>query len=83
LSIVQDVEESLGDEMIFWIDPDKAIPAFSDQLVKVKVADLGGDYTTYAYYIHRLQEWWSKDGYCLNDNVYAWKPVRKRTLNVI
>ena len=65
---------------MFWIDVDKAIPAFSDQLVKVKVADFTKNYTTYAYYIHRLQEWWSFDGYNLNDNVYAWKHVRKKKI---
>lgn len=62
---------------MFWIDADKAVPAFSDQLVKVKVADFAKDYTTYARYIHKLQEWWSVDGYNLNDNVYAWKHIRK------
>ena len=62
---------------MFWINADKAIPAFSDQLVKLKVADYAGDYVTYGYYNHRYQEWWTASGYNLKYNVYAWKHVKK------
>jgi len=62
---------------MFWISADKAIPAFNKQIVKVKVADVSKNYITYAYYNHGLQEWWSHDGHCLNDNVYAWKHVKR------
>lgn len=60
--------------MIFgWIDVDKAIPSFDDQIVKVKVADYCYDYITDGYYNHKEEVWYSVDGYCLHDNVYAWK----------
>ncbi len=61
---------------MFWIDVDKAIPAYDEQLVKVKVADFTKDYTTEGWYDHERQEWYSVDGFCLNDNVYAWKHMR-------
>lgn len=62
---------------MFWIDVDKAIPAYDEQLVKVKVADFTKEYTTEGWYDHNRQEWYSVDGCCLHDNVYAWKHMRK------
>jgi hypothetical protein len=62
---------------MFWISTDKAIPAYNDQIVKVKVADFTKDYITYGYYNHKEQCWYSIDGWCLNDNVYAWKQKKK------
>lgn len=56
-----------------WIDTDIAEPSYDNQIVKVKVADLTGNYITEAYYNHMEQKWYNKDGYCLNDNVYQWK----------
>ena len=31
---------------MFWISVDKAIPAYNEQIVKIKVADVAGDYKT-------------------------------------
>lgn len=56
-----------------WIDTDIAEPSYDNQIVKVKVADFSGDYITNAYYNHKEQKWYRKDGICLNDNVYKWK----------
>ncbi len=63
---------------MFWISTDKAIPAFDDQIVKVKVADFTKDYTTYGYLNHKEYRWYSVEGWCLNDNVYAWKHKRNK-----
>ena len=63
---------------MFWISTDKAIPAFDSQVVKVKVADFFSDYITEGYYNHKEQIWYSITGYCLNDNVYAWKCIRRK-----
>lgn len=63
---------------MFWISTDRAIPAFDSQIVKVKVADFTKDYVVDGYYNHNEQVWYSVDGYCLNDNVYAWKHKKKR-----
>ena len=67
---------------MFWISTDKALPAFDEQVVKVKVADFGGDHITDAWYSHKYGLWFSIKGYCLNDNVYAWKhyhPIKRIT----
>ena len=58
---------------MFWIDVDKAIPAYDEQIVKIKVADSAGNYKTEGWYNRYKQEWFSIEGYCLHDNVYAWK----------
>lgn len=58
---------------IFWVNTDKAIPSYDEQLVKIKVADSAGDYITEGWYDHEEQKWYSADGFCLDDNVYAWK----------
>lgn len=65
---------------MFWIDVNKAIPAYDEQLVRIKVADFAKDYTTEGWYDHNKQEWYSVDGFCLHDLVYAWKhmhPIKK------
>ena len=62
---------------MFWINADKAIPAFNCQVVKVKVADFNKDYITEAWYDHDKQQWFSIDGICLNDNVYSWRHTGK------
>lgn len=65
---------------IFWVNTDKAIPSYDEQLVKIKVADSAGDYITEGWYNHEEQKWYSAGGFCLDDNVYAWKhttPVKK------
>lgn len=61
---------------MFWIKVDKAIPAFSCQVVKVKVAD-SKNCKIEAWYDHDKQQWFSIDGYCLHDYVYAWKHTGK------
>lgn len=61
---------------MFWNSTDKSIPAYDDQLVKVKVVDFAKDYITKGWYDHDRQEWYSVDGFCLHDNVYAWKHLR-------
>ena len=67
---------------MFWINVDKAIPAYDEQLVKVKVADFTKDYITEGWYDHNKQEWYSVDGFCLHDNVYAWRHMRPaKTIN--
>ena len=67
---------------MFWNSTDKSIPAYTDQLVKVKVADFAKDYTTEGWYDHDRQEWYSVDGFCLHDNVYAWKHMQPvKTIN--
>lgn len=63
---------------MFWISVDKAVPAFSGQVVKIKVADFAVDYTAEGWYDHRIGKWYHIDGYCLHDNVYAWKHTRKK-----
>ena len=60
-----------------WIDTDIAIPAFDEQIVKIKVADFAENYVTEGYYSHREQVWYDKNGYCLNDNVYKWSSDNK------
>lgn len=45
-----------------WIDTDIAEPSYDNQIVKVKVADFSGDYITNAYYNHKEQKWYRKDG---------------------
>ena len=62
---------------MFWISADKAVPAYSDQIVKVKVADFTKDYTTYGHFNHEKYCWYSIEGWSLNDNVYAWKHTKK------
>lgn len=67
---------------MFWISIDKALPAYDEQIVKVKVADFVKDYVTEAWYDHTQWVWYSVEGYCLNDNVYAWKhtyPIKTLT----
>ena len=67
---------------MLWISTDKAIPAYDEQLVKIKVVALPQGYTTEGWYDHDRQEWYSVEGYCLHDNVYAWKHMRPiKTLN--
>ena len=67
---------------MFWISVDKAIPAYNEQIVKIKVADVAGDYKTEGWYDHEKQKWYSIKGYCLHDNVYAWKHTYPmRTIN--
>ncbi len=56
-----------------WISTDIAEPSYDNQIVKAKVADFAGNYTTDAYYNHREQKWYSKDGVCLIDNVFQWQ----------
>lgn len=58
---------------MFWLDVDKAIPTFDNQIVKIKVADFNKNYTTLGFYNHKEQVWYSIQGDCLNDNVYKWK----------
>lgn len=62
---------------MFWIDTNKAIPAYDGQVVKMKVADPCKDYTTKGWYDHKREEWFSIDGLCLHDNVYAWRHFRQ------
>lgn len=62
---------------IFWLDVDMAVPAYRNQVVKVKVADFCGDFKTFATYDKRSNLWYDEDGICLNDNVYKWKPIKR------
>lgn len=57
-----------------WIDIDVAIPSYDRQLVEIKVAD-SEEYISSGYYDHREQIWYSFDGFCLNNNVYEWRPL--------
>lgn len=67
--------------MIFgWIDTNLAQPAFDEQICMLKVADFKTDYITRGYYNHREMCWYTVDGYCLNDNVYAWKTTKYEKL---
>ena len=65
---------------MFWISTEKALPAFSDQIVKIKVADFAGNYTAEGWYDHNKQEWYAIEGNCVHDDVFAWKhhrPIKK------
>lgn len=57
-----------------WIDVDVRTPE-PKQLVKVKVADYVEDYTTNGYWNDQCLMWFSEENLCLNDLVYAWKPL--------
>lgn len=63
---------------MFWISTDKAMPAYDEQVVKIKVADPYKDYITKGWYDHKREEWFSIDGLCLHDNVYAWRYFRQK-----
>lgn len=65
---------------MFWISVDKAVPAYNDQIVKVKVADFTKNYVTYGQFHHEKYCWYSIDGYELNDNVYAWKHTQEKEI---
>lgn len=74
----QYIKNDLVGGNMFWIDTDKAIPAYDDQVVKIKVVDPYKDYTTIGWYDHQREEWFSIDGLCLHDNVYAWRHPHPR-----
>lgn len=60
------------DGLYFWVSDFTAVPTFKHQIVKVKVADYSGDFMTEGYYDDKTGLWYTKDGLCLNDNVYEW-----------
>ena len=69
---------------MFWIDTDKAIPAYDKQLVIIRVADFTTDYITEGWYDHNRQEWFRFDGLCLHNDVYGWKhPRPAKTIDFI
>ena len=61
---------------MFWISTEKALPAFTEQVVKIKVADAAGSYKTEGWYDHNKREWYAIKGNCVHDDVFAWKHHR-------